>query len=549
LWVKDPEGDLPEAGIIYLPGGGEAIYYESKTQLTPDTWQLNNIARGVRTTNVTTHSPGESAYWVEHQIDIVYGWTNAGAPPSDPNKKPLLDLTVNNSNNGVWTITDFGSTSGKRPIEWHAERQTPELTHWQAWRGHVQVASPLPTGNGSFVSGTPVGAATQWQCVDDPVGAPDDAATYISHTVLGEKMTFITSGIPVIPQGSFVGVELVMRVSGHGTALGPPTYSSTEFYPWAKINGQDTVWVAMGGPWSISTPDVWSTVTFFGWTNQITQRPLSAGDLANFEFGYNAYAAPTRELRVSQVRINVYWISDDDSGYISLIRNTSEMAGHSWADTWMMPVPVGATGVYTASVYGEATILNSGLGNMYPDTITSLYLIGVDSEGVTRIIAARTGIGYLTSLQGFTISGNAPTPLYAIGLQIGQEDPTIQEETAMVGVDISTVVLQLYEFPVVFSAGAENAYHHWWEIVNSRTGEVLDFSWISSVGDAISINCETGTVTLTGKPWERAIAGLRTSSPDKWMHLEPGDNPIHFAEGQASAGSIQFTYRRQARRG
>jgi hypothetical protein len=549
LQVKDPEGDLPEAGVIYLPSGGEAIYYASKTQLAPDTWQLGNITRGIRATNITAHSPGESAYWVEHQIDIVYGWTNAGAPPSDPTKAPLLALGVNASSNAVWTITDFGSTSGKRPIEWHAERQIPELTHWQAWRGHIQLAYAYPTGNGSFVSGNPGGAPTQWQCVDDPVGAEDYGGTYISHVGFGEKMTFVTSGIPTIPQGSFVGVELVMTVMGHGSGLGAPTYSTVDFNPWAKINGQETIWVSMSGPWPISTPDVWSTAAFFGWTNQLTQRPLSAGDLTNFEFGYQVFAAPTRELRVSGVRINVYWISDDDSGYISLIRNTDEMAGHGWADTWMMPVPVGATGVYTASIYGYATVRNEGNRLGYPDTPTSLSLIGVDSEGVTRVISAIGDISYLTPYQSIVMNGNAPTPLYAIGLQINQEDPAMQEETAMVGAQVDTVVLQLYEYPIVFSAGAENAYHYWWEIVNTRTGEVLDFSWISSVGDVISINCEAGTATVVSKPWERPIAGLTTSSPDKWIHLEPGDNLIQFVEANVSSGSIQFKYRRRARRG
>jgi hypothetical protein len=46
----------------------------------------------------------------------------------------------------------------------------------------MSTAYLLPVADGNYTSFTAAGAANDWQCIDDPVGAPDDATTRVSLT-------------------------------------------------------------------------------------------------------------------------------------------------------------------------------------------------------------------------------------------------------------------------------------------------------------------------------------------------------------------------------
>ncbi|OGT26059.1 MAG: hypothetical protein A2Z17_06835 [Gammaproteobacteria bacterium RBG_16_66_13] len=78
---------LPESGDILW--GSEVIHYASKTATA-----LVNITRGFRNTTAAVHNAATTGYRVEHQIELVYGYSGAGSPPAPDDEKPVIDLAL-----------------------------------------------------------------------------------------------------------------------------------------------------------------------------------------------------------------------------------------------------------------------------------------------------------------------------------------------------------------------------------------------------------------------------------------------------------------------
>lgn len=78
----------------------------------------------------------------------------------------------------------------------------------------------LPTGDGTVAQHTAVGAANRWDCVNDPIGTPDDDTTYVSVTANNRTSLFTFSAF-AITASAISRVSVYYRakyVPGDGTA-------------------------------------------------------------------------------------------------------------------------------------------------------------------------------------------------------------------------------------------------------------------------------------------------------------------------------------------
>lgn len=117
LLVSNAEGTtaFPEQGALLI--GTECITYKGKTFDT-----FLDVRRSRRGTIPASHSAGDTIYWVEHRIAIIYGYSGAWVPKADPDRKPMIDLaTSTNAHHKYGTTDGFIDPDTLRPGQWIRE--------------------------------------------------------------------------------------------------------------------------------------------------------------------------------------------------------------------------------------------------------------------------------------------------------------------------------------------------------------------------------------------------------------------------------------------
>lgn len=114
--------DWPTEGYLYIPSSGECIRYDAISDADADPQQFQSVTRGVRNTTAAAASAGDDVYYVEHEIDIIYGHSGATAPDAASDRQPLLDLTNSDNYKHVWE--NFADTryGHRRSMEWSRAR-------------------------------------------------------------------------------------------------------------------------------------------------------------------------------------------------------------------------------------------------------------------------------------------------------------------------------------------------------------------------------------------------------------------------------------------
>lgn len=102
---------LPDSGILMIDS--EAFTYTSKNNSLK---RVLGVSRAARGTTAASHSAGATAWWVQHDIWILYGNASAAAPTVNDNNKPAFNLAT--STNTSWDYDDFGEDDGLRSASW-----------------------------------------------------------------------------------------------------------------------------------------------------------------------------------------------------------------------------------------------------------------------------------------------------------------------------------------------------------------------------------------------------------------------------------------------
>ncbi len=101
----------PSTGILYIET--EAITYTGRN-VTDKTF--TGCTRGAKGTTAAAHAAALTAYWIQHDIWILYGNASAAAPTVDSNYEPAFEL--DHSTNTSWVYEEFGEDDGLRSASW-----------------------------------------------------------------------------------------------------------------------------------------------------------------------------------------------------------------------------------------------------------------------------------------------------------------------------------------------------------------------------------------------------------------------------------------------
>lgn len=167
----------------------------------------------------------------------------------------------------------------------------------------MAIQQRLPTGDGSLSQWDPI--SNDWQKVDDPIGSPDDDATYISTSVNGNDDLFTFTAFSIDAEDDIVdGVSVTFR-SRIGTGGGP---GNEDIRPSIKVNG--TIYYGSG----VSQSSSWLTSTFTWDTNPDTGLPWNDADVNGIganplqEFGVEYQLGSVSEMRCTQCYIEASFV-------------------------------------------------------------------------------------------------------------------------------------------------------------------------------------------------------------------------------------------------
>lgn len=108
----------PREGVILIED--EVILYSGITRANSNGREaFTGITRAAWNTTAAAHSASTTMYWVEHEIEIVYGHTGVSAPDARGDLKPLLDLTSTTTSNLRHEWLNFADdTYPGRSMQW-----------------------------------------------------------------------------------------------------------------------------------------------------------------------------------------------------------------------------------------------------------------------------------------------------------------------------------------------------------------------------------------------------------------------------------------------
>ena len=109
----DDVSDLPNSGILYNADTGEAFTYTAK-----DSGQnkVTGVTRAAKGTSASAGTVGDTFWWVEKDIWLLYGNASVSAPDVDDDYKPAFNLST--STNTSWDYDYFGEDDGLRAAQW-----------------------------------------------------------------------------------------------------------------------------------------------------------------------------------------------------------------------------------------------------------------------------------------------------------------------------------------------------------------------------------------------------------------------------------------------
>jgi hypothetical protein len=514
---------LPPSGVLLV--GTEAIAWSGKSA---DGNTLTGITRGVRATTAASHSAGDTAYLVEHQIDLVYGYTAATAPVTDDRDKPVIALTTADSSNAQWTYdAAFATAAGGRPGEWVPTMLGTNLG-MVALRGSAGAeATYVPTGVGSTASGTVAahGAATLWQCLDDTPGSPDDDTTYVSMD--GDSGTKVSADIatPATPDaGASITVRVLLRYRQTVRAGSPAVRAHL------RIGGTNylsaaTVPITSTGYGSVYFTFDTDPTTSLAWT--------PSGVAAIQEIGFDLVGTSSTEIRLTAMFLSVLTTAESDPATeIGIFYAAGgELQGHDPADAWVLGTPCGVNGntAIDATAILGSNITTAGLERM----------IGVDETGRTISI-------YLSPTNGSTSIVVTPQgPLYVVGIWTPYSGTA-----AGSGFSISDIVLvfDTTQTPVVVVGARADTFIHRWTLTSPVTGQALTMLFPSALNKKLTIDADTGAVSYADAGYN-PLPGMSLDAPRlAWLEVAAGANALAWADATNGSGALTFVARYRDRR-
>jgi hypothetical protein len=78
--------------------------------------QLTGVTRTVKGSSIAAHSAGDTFFWLEHDVCLLYGDPSASTPSPSDRDEPIFDLST--STNYEWHYTELYDSTAPRPGAW-----------------------------------------------------------------------------------------------------------------------------------------------------------------------------------------------------------------------------------------------------------------------------------------------------------------------------------------------------------------------------------------------------------------------------------------------
>ena len=127
--------NFPSSGLLVNRDTGEAFTYTGKDGAQNC---LTGVTRAAKNTTAAAGTVGDSFYWVEKEVWLLYGHPTVSAPTVDDNYKPAFNLST--STNTSWDYDDFGEDDGLPTAAWVSQIVNSDVTFYGG--NHAGSADP-----------------------------------------------------------------------------------------------------------------------------------------------------------------------------------------------------------------------------------------------------------------------------------------------------------------------------------------------------------------------------------------------------------------------
>lgn len=229
---------FPAAGTLVIDA--EAFVYTGRDD---SAYQFTGVTRSAKGTAAAEHTVGDTAWWVQHDIWVLYGDASLTTPAATTVNKPMFSLA---STNTSWVYADFGEGGVTRAASWTpvmngAEHYTAnrytQATTWaelgiaclgrDSKYGDLFVMNPCYITNINLTNGEywcDTAAATYW---NPRVGE------YHPGTYLGWNVDYGLGFVPSYGAWTAWSLSQALGAGTTGVRLGLTSYQPD---PWVSIN-------------------------------------------------------------------------------------------------------------------------------------------------------------------------------------------------------------------------------------------------------------------------------------------------------------------------
>lgn len=156
-----------------------SIAIDPATQQAPES---NKVVWRCGENNIYISADGGGNWAAKLPGTVTNDWSDSPAPePGSLTYRDLLFVDDRLFTLATWQNSSDAWRSWLFYTDNAADVRTEGTAATVTWN-QVGVAYLLPVADGNYTGFTAFGAAADWQCVDDPVGGPDDGTTYVRHT-------------------------------------------------------------------------------------------------------------------------------------------------------------------------------------------------------------------------------------------------------------------------------------------------------------------------------------------------------------------------------
>jgi hypothetical protein len=523
--INDPLNDSlegwPEQGVFYVDT--EAVWYGQRTET-----EFQLIDRGYRDTTAAAHAAAATGYWVEHEIQVVYGHSAATAPTAR-----TWGISTSLSTNLAHTANQFFTsvTPGERPGQMLA-RFTED---------NVKAAGISLADGPSMSFADKVPGALRYPFNNAEFYAPcgiKAAASAIAFDIQDGTIALGTDESDVLLNGRIFGVEIdtgvetllatynrAARDAGAAKTITPSTVLS-------RLRFNVIYRAIVGAGWDIVSATY--TSIGLGSAGKLGNASVAQMLTVDAEATVEEIALVLKEntgadtRAIDMVLFYVTGATDPDTGSLEVFNYTIPNAALATTFTWVVVPTVDsviAAGDYAVLLAGQA----AGAGTLSWGEYISQNGRGgtwIETAGVWSAKSRARDLGCVLLGDGSVVQADAPSNLEGF-LTFDNIVFTFDDTTPRT--------------PLCAMAPRVDIYPIRTRVAHTDLGIYFDLLYLCKLNDSLKVRSKTKEVIVNETLKQYAPYAIQPSDLENWFYLRgtdvAADNTITLSEATAGGGS------------